>query len=88
MKIKPGFNLRDVCGEFVIIAEGKDNVDFNKIITLNESSVVLWNAIKDKDFTVSDIADILMSEYEVDSETALKDSQRFVEILKNINIIA
>ena len=38
MKIKKGFELRDICGEKVIIASGIENIDFNKMISLNESA--------------------------------------------------
>ena len=36
MKIKKGFELRDICGEKVIMATGIENVDFNQMIALNE----------------------------------------------------
>ena len=43
MKAKKGFNLRDVCGEKIIVAEGKENIDFSNIISMNESSTNrLW----------------------------------------------
>ena len=29
MRIKPGFELRSICGEHIIIAHGLDNIDFN-----------------------------------------------------------
>ena len=32
MKAKPGFNLRNVCGEQIIVAEGKENIDFSNIL--------------------------------------------------------
>ena len=35
MKIKNGFELRNVCGENVIIAHGVENIDFTKVITTN-----------------------------------------------------
>ena len=41
MKIKEGFELRDVCGEFIIVAFGEQNIDFTKIINLNESAAML-----------------------------------------------
>ena len=43
MKIKPGFELRMMCGENVIIAYGEENINFSKIIALNESATVIWN---------------------------------------------
>ena len=45
MKLKSGFELRDVCGEKVVIAQGIENVDFSKLITLNESAAYLWTAV-------------------------------------------
>ena len=35
MKQKKGFVLREVCGENVIVAEGIETVNFNKLISLN-----------------------------------------------------
>ena len=42
MKAKKGFKLRDVCGEKIIVAEGKENIDFSNIISMNESAAYLW----------------------------------------------
>ena len=38
MKARKGFNLREVCGEQIIVAEGKENIDFTSIVSMNESS--------------------------------------------------
>ncbi len=78
MKAKTGFNLRNVCGEQVIVAEGRENIDFSNIISMNETSAYLWNAIQDKDFTVEDLVKLLMQEYDVDEQTARKDAQVLV----------
>ena len=76
MKAKPGFNLRDVCGEQIIVAEGKENIDFSNIISMNESSAYLWREVQKLDnFTVEDMAKLLLDVYEVDEKTALRDSQ-------------
>ena len=48
MKAKPGFNLREVCGENIIVAEGKENIDFSNIISMNESSAYLWKKIQSR----------------------------------------
>ena len=75
MKAKTGFNLRNVCGEQVIVAEGRENIDFSNIISMNETSAYLWNAIQGRDFTVDDLVKLLTQEYEVDEQTARKDAQ-------------
>ncbi len=75
MKAKTGFNLRNVCGEQVIVAEGRENIDFSNIISMNETSAYLWNAIQGRDFTVDDLVELLTQEYDVDEQTARKDAQ-------------
>lgn len=76
MKAKPGFNLRDVCGEQIIVAEGKENIDFSNIISMNESSAYLWREVQQlESFTAEDLAKLLLDQYEVDEETALQDAQ-------------
>lgn len=76
MKAKSGFNLRTVCGENIIVAEGKENIDFSNIISMNESSAYLWQKIQEMEsFTVEDLAKLLQDEYDVDEATAHHDSE-------------
>lgn len=58
MRTKKGFELRNVCGENIIVAEGKENIDFSQIISLNESAAYLWKNIQDKDFNTEDLVSI------------------------------
>lgn len=87
MKAKNGFNLRTVCGENILVAEGEENIDFSNIISMNESSAYLWNRIQGKDFEVKDLVDLLIETYEVDEETATRDARLLVDQWKQAEII-
>lgn len=87
MKAKNGFNLRTVCGENILVAEGEENIDFSNIISMNESSAYLWNSIQGKDFEVKDLVDLLIEMYEVDEETATRDARLLVGQWKQAEII-
>lgn len=87
MKAKPGFNLRVVCGENIIVAEGEENIDFSNIISMNESSAYLWQNIQGKEFTHEDLVGLLTQEYEVDEATALKDVKALTELWLQAEII-
>lgn len=87
MRIKEGFRLMDVCGNSVIVSEGIKNIDFNKIISLNETSAYLWKALEGKDFTFDDMAELLIAEYEVNKETALADSEKLANEWIKIGIV-
>lgn len=87
MKAKPGFNLRVVCGENIIVAEGEENIDFSNIISMNESSAYLWQNIQGKEFTHEDLVGLLTQEYEVDEATAMKDVKALTELWLQAGII-
>lgn len=87
MKAKPGFNLRVVCGENIIVAEGEENIDFSNIISMNESSAYLWQNIQGKEFTHEDLVGLLTQEYEVDEATSLKDVKALTELWLQAGII-
>ena len=79
MKQKEGFNLRHICGEYVLVAEGRENIDFSNIISLNETAAFLWEKLEGKDFDAQLMADLLCQEYEVAQEQALADSEQLIQ---------
>ena len=87
MKTKQGFRLRNVCGENVIVAEGIENIDFSKIISMNESAAYLWQKVEGQAFTTADLARYLCDEYEVDESTAQTDAQTVVRQWLDAGII-
>ena len=87
MKTKKGFKLRDICGEKIVIAEGKENIDFSNIISMNESSAVLWEKLCGKVFTEEDMVKLLTEEYDVDQETAINDCKTLASQWKEAGII-
>lgn len=74
MKIKKGFVLRNMCGENIVTAEGMENINFNKLISLNGTAAFLWKNLEGKEFTEQEMAQLLVDEYGIDKELALKDS--------------
>lgn len=48
MKLNGNFVLRDIAGESMLIPVGEASGKVNGIITLNESGVVIWNALNEK----------------------------------------
>lgn len=87
MRIKPGFELRSICGEHIIIAHGLDNIDFTKVITLNESAADVWYAVVDKDFTLEDMTNALLENYDVDEEQARNDAGQLLESWREVGFI-
>lgn len=87
MKQKKGFKLRNICGEHVVVAEGIENIDFSKIISMNESSAYLWEKVVGSDFTAEDLCKYLLEEYDVDEKTALADAKAVIKQWTEAGII-
>jgi len=87
MKIKKGFRLREICGEKVVIAEGKENIDFCNIISLNSTAAFLWEQIEDCDFDAETLTELLKEHYEVDDATAEKDAKELLKQWSDIGLI-
>ncbi|MCR4774676.1 MAG: PqqD family protein [Prevotella sp.] len=79
MKRKNGFNIRKICGENIIVAEGKENIDFSNVVSMNDTSAFLWDKLEvGKEYTADDLAAFLTEEYDVDEATALNDCQNII----------
>lgn len=87
MKTKSGFCIREVCGEKIIVAEGKENIDFSNIISMNESAAYLWNSIEGKNFTIETLTNLLLKEYDVDEAIAKADALSLVAQWNKAEII-
>lgn len=87
MKIKQEYKVREIAGENVVIMQGRQGADFTHIITLNASALVLWNALTGKEFTVEEAAEVLVQNFEVESEVALRDAIVWVERMAECGLI-
>lgn len=86
MKIKNGFVLREMCGENIVTAEGMENINFNKLISLNSTAAFLWKNLEGKEFTEKEMVQLLIDEYGIDMELAMKDSTNLCNVWKEAGI--
>lgn len=86
MKIKDGFVLRNICDEFIVVAVGRQTLDFKGLIKLNESGAFLWEQLK-TDRTEEELLAALLAEYAVDEATAKADIAAFLTSLKEADLL-
>lgn len=86
MKIKKGFVAKEIAGQHVVVALGAASKIFNGIIKLNDSGKLIWDMLAEG-AEQEQIVDALLSEYEVDRDTAERDVNNFIEQLKGANIL-
>lgn len=86
MKIKNGFISRTVAGNNVVVATGEQSRNFNGIIKLNESGLILWNKLvagADK----AELVSALLDEYDITGDVAEKDVDKFIGELRDAGAI-
>ena len=81
MRFKVEYKVRSMAGENVVIMQGNAGSDMTRIISLNETSLLLWNKLQGRDFEVADVVALLIEEYGIDTETAETDAKAWVNKL-------
>lgn len=87
MKFREGYKVREIAGEHVVIMQGRLGADMTRVIALNETSLLLWNSLQQKEFEIEDIVSVLTENYDVDPQVALKDATAWVEKLKECKLV-
>ena len=86
MKIKEGFELKEIADNYVVIPTESNVVDFSSMIMLNEVSAFLWLKLTE-DKTEQELLKAVLKEYDVDKETAAEDIKIFVKELAAAGVI-
>ena len=87
MRIKPNYKLREIAGETIIVNQGIANVNMTRIISLNKSARMLYEAMAEREFSAEDAARVLVETYGIGEELALADAQKWVDSLKECGVI-
>ena len=88
MKKKTGFQVRDIAGEKVIVASGLENIDFSKMVSLNETACFIWELIEPgEEIDVDKLTTAVMNEYEIDSASARKDIEELLKAWKEVGLM-
>lgn len=79
--------VRTVAGENIVIMQADGEADMTKVVALNESAMLVYEQLKDKDFAVADVARVLTDEYDVDEATAMADAEELVASMRREHLI-
>ncbi len=86
MKINDNFILRQVAGSWIVLSVADKTVDFNGMLTLNETGLLLWRLLE-KESSREALAQALTDEYEVTYEQALADVDEYLDYLERVGCL-
>ncbi len=87
MKTIEGFRLRKLGNEYILVGESMSLINFNKMITLNETAAFLWEQAEKGPFDANSLCKALCEEYDVSPEQAMTDVTATVNSWKEAGVI-
>ena len=79
--------MRTLLKEHIVMADGNANVDFNRMVSMNETAAFLWEKVQGKDFDEAMLCGMLLDEYDVTEEVARRDVAALVAAWKDAGLI-
>ena len=85
-RASPDFMLRQIAGESILVPAGAAAAHFNGLISLNDTGVFLWNALR-QSRSEPELGALVLQEYEVEPDTAAADVRAFLAKLDQAGIL-
>ena len=86
MKATSEVVLREIAGESLLIPVGQTALKIHGMITLSESGLLLWKRLQ-TECTEDELVEALLTEYQVDRETAVADVKAFIRQMQEVGIL-
>jgi len=86
MKIKEDYVLRSVSGQHVVVPTGEEAINFNGIISLNETGKFLFERLqegREKETLIQEFQEA----YDIDENTAKEDIDDFLRVIRENNLL-
>ena len=87
MKIKKGFKLKNISGRQTVVADRRTIKDFNSLIILSESAVILWEMLASGEYTKEELTAELIENMKISKTQASGNVKVFIKTLKDNGIL-
>lgn len=86
MKIKSDYMLRKIATEYIVVPTGQSSVNFNGIMSLNDSGALLFEALQ-QDTTKDSLLSLVIETYDVTMQQAKKDLECFLTTIQKNGLL-
>ncbi len=87
MRINPNIKIRDMVSEHIVVMPGGVQTDMTRVIALNDSALLLYNALSGRDFELEDAVRVLTDEYDVAPDVARRDAEALLADMRKNNLL-
>ena len=86
MQAKPGFVLRNIVDEYILMPTGDNIGKFNGTVLLNSVSAFVWEKLQNP-ISREELLKAILDEFEVEKAVASADLDALLETLKGYDVI-
>ena len=83
VRIKDGFSLKNFEGQYTVVS---DNGELENTIVLTDTALFLWNMLKEKDASKTEMLNALLSNFDISTVLALGDIDVFLRTMRENGI--
>ena len=87
MKINEKMKVRTVVGENIVVVPEAGGSDLSKVVSLNGSALLLYNALCGREFTLEEAAQVLADRYGISGTQALSDARAWLEDMRRHDLL-
>ena len=84
VRIKDGFSLKNFEGQYTVVS---DNGELENTIVLTDTALFLWNLLKTREVSKTDMLNALLSNFDISTVLALGNIDVFLRTMKENGII-
>ena len=83
VRIKDGFSLKNFEGQYTVVS---DNGELENTIVLTDTALFLWNLLKTREVSKTDMLNALLDNFDISTVLALGDIDVFLRTMKENGI--
>ena len=86
MQAKDTVSLKQIAGQNILVDLDQSQINFNKMITINETGVYIWKCLQ-KNISLEELQNKVAKHYKADVEVVAQDVEEFINKMVELHLI-
>lgn len=86
MKVKSGFAVREIGGDYILIPLGEMALKFSGFITTNAVGAYIWECLQ-KECSKEALLTQILEEFDIDEAQAKQDMEEFLDQIMKLDLL-
>ena len=87
MRIDSKVKIHTVAGEKVVFLPAQGATDMNRVVAFNGSAMLLYDALRGRNFSLEEAAEVLADRYHIAGTQALSDAEAWLDDMRRHGLV-